>query len=233
MIWRAGVLVLMAGLAGPAIAAERSYSITEFDTIDVDGAYQVSVETGKAPSVRASGNQVGIDQLRVEIRSQRLVIRTLKNNWGERSFLKPGLVTIRVTVPGLKRADIAGSGSMTITRIRAARLSLSLEGSGQLRVDQLDVDQFDLASAGNGLVVLAGKVLSGRLSNSGTGRIEAGGLTVSDLDLKSDSAGLSRIGALRSAKIASAGSGNVIITGKPACTVTELGSGVVTCGLGR
>jgi hypothetical protein len=227
---RAIAVLMAAGLACPALAADRSYSVTEFDKIDSDGPWQVSVETGKPPSARATGAQTGLDHLLIEVRSQRLVIRVQKGGWGERSFLKPGPVTIRVTVPGLKRVDVAGSGSLTINRIRAMRLSLGQEGSGQLRIGQIDTDHLDLFAAGNGLVALGGKALAGRVANDGTGRIDAQGLTVSDLDLKSDSAGETRITALRSAKVVAAGSGDVIISGTPACTVSQLGSGTVVCG---
>jgi hypothetical protein len=223
----------MAGLTWPALAADRNYSVTEFDKIDVDGPYQVSVETGKVPSVRASGGQTGIDRLFVEVRSQNLIIRPLKSGWGERSFLKPGSVVIRVTVPGLKRVDVTGSGSVSINHIRTARLSVGQQGSGQIQISQIQVDQLDLAASGSGLVTLGGKALGGRITNSGTGRVMAAGLMVSDLNVQSDSSGETRIGALRSAKATSTGSGDIIIIGNPACTVTQLGAGEIACGTGQ
>jgi hypothetical protein len=230
VIGRAVAVLMAAGLGSSACAADRNYSVTEFDKIDVEGPYQVSVETGKAPSARATGSVTGLDRLFIEVRSQRLVIRPLKSGWGERSFLRPGIVTIRVTVLGLKRVDLTGTSSLTINRIRTARLSVGQQGSSQIQIGQIDVDQLDLAASGGGLVALAGKALVGRVINSGTGRIAASSLMVSDLDVKSDSSGETRIGALRSAKATSTGAGDILIVGMPACIVTQLGAGEIVCG---
>jgi hypothetical protein len=230
VITRAIAALVLAGLSGPAFAADRSYSITEFDKISVDGPYQISVETGKPPSARASGGQAALDLLLVEVRSQRLVIKTLKSGWGERNFLKQGPITITVTVPGLKRIDFSGTGSLSINRIRTARVFIGQSGSSQIKISQIDSDQIDLFATGDGLVTLSGKALTGRIDNSGAGRIAGAGLTVSDLDVRSSSAGETRIGAIRSAKVIGTSSGDVIIGGKPACTVTRLGAGEIICG---
>src|SRR3954454_17237691 len=54
--------------------AERDFDVGDFELIDVAGPFEVEVETGAAPSVRASGPQWALDNLRVEQDGDRLVI---------------------------------------------------------------------------------------------------------------------------------------------------------------
>ena len=43
--------------AGPAPAADRTFSVTSFDRIRVDGPYQVTLSTNVAPFARATGSR--------------------------------------------------------------------------------------------------------------------------------------------------------------------------------
>lgn len=233
MIARALLVAAAAGLASPADAADRSYSVTEFDQVDINGPYTVIVETGRPPSARATGDQVSLDRLRVEVRSRRLVISGSATSWGERSFLKAGPVVIRVSTLGLRRAHLGGSGSLDINRVRAARLSVSQSGSGQIRIGRIDTDQLDVVAEGSGRVTLAGTNLTGRITNNGSGRIDAAALTITNADIRAQSAGETSLTAVRSAKIVATGAGNVTVGGTPACTVTQLGAGIVRCGSGQ
>jgi hypothetical protein len=226
----ARALLVAVALASPAGAADRSYSVTDFDQIDINGPYQVIVETGRPPSARATADQASLDRLLVEVRSRRLVITASTGGWGERGFLKSGPTVIRVSTQGLKRAHLGGSGSLDINRVQAARLFVSQSGSGQIRIGRIDTDQLDVVAEGSGLVTLAGKNLTGRITNNGAGRIDAAALTITNADIRAQSAGETSLTALRSAKIVATGSGNVTVGGTPACTVTQLGAGLVRCG---
>lgn len=233
MIARVLLVIGSAGFTIPALAADRSYSVTEFDQIDINGPYRVVVETGLSPSAKASGDQAAIDRLIVEVRSRRLVINGSKNGWGERSAVKPGPVTIRVSTLGLKRLYLGGSGSLEVDRVRGARLFISQNGSGQIRIGQVTTDQLDVVAQGSGQVTLGGKALTGRITSNGTGRIDALGLTVTNADIRASSAGETSVTAGRSAKIVATGAGGVTVGGTPACTVSQLGAGIVMCGAGQ
>ena len=60
--------------AAPVSAAERGYTISDFDRIDVSGPFVVQVETGKGPSARATGESAALDRLSVELRGRTLRI---------------------------------------------------------------------------------------------------------------------------------------------------------------
>jgi Putative auto-transporter adhesin, head GIN domain len=217
-------------LATPAFAAERGFSVTDFDRIEVDGAFEVSVETGKSPSARASGSANGIDQVQIEVRGRTLRIRPLRLNWGGwpgEAVVPP---KIRIGVPGLRDASLRGSGALSITKMRAGVVRLLQVGSGQMSVAAIEADQLFANQSGSGLLTLGGKALVGKLTTDGSGQLAGGKLAVTDLTLTSRSAGTGTVIAVRSAKVVSSGSGEIVIIGSAACSVTATGAGTVRCG---
>src|SRR5438128_1161935 len=84
MIFAMGIMPLLLALAAaaPATAAERRYTITDFDRVEVDGPFQVSLTTGLASGARAVGSQGAIDRLSVEVQGRTLRIRVNRSSWG-------------------------------------------------------------------------------------------------------------------------------------------------------
>ena len=93
-------------LATPTFAAEQKYTVTGFEGISVSVPHKVIVATGKAPSVRAVGDQKSIDRLEVEIASGTLRIREKKTDtWF--SWKDGEVLTIYVTTHTLGNARLA------------------------------------------------------------------------------------------------------------------------------
>ena len=72
---RALFLVGLFAVSGAASAAERGYSVQDFDRMRVEGPYDVTVRTGGATSARAIGPQAGLDRLTVTVSNGVLIIR--------------------------------------------------------------------------------------------------------------------------------------------------------------
>src|ERR1041385_399973 len=53
---------------------ERDFEVGDFELLEVTGPFEVEVETGGAPSARASGPQWALDNLRVDQDGDRLFI---------------------------------------------------------------------------------------------------------------------------------------------------------------
>jgi Putative auto-transporter adhesin, head GIN domain len=224
--WGIAVLALPQSL----LAAERNFSVTDFDKISVEGAYNVSVETGKSGKARATGSVTALERVGVEVRSRTLIIKPLRNLWGSAAEGNPGPVSIKVTTHDLASVEQSGSSALIINKMRGARILLSNSGSGTLTVGAVDTDQLDLDNEGSGSMTLSGRVLLATAQVSGSGSLDASALKVSDLTLTAQSSGRVHAFASRSAKVTSTGSGAVEIGGKPACTVNMLGTGTVSCG---
>jgi hypothetical protein len=226
-----GAVLLLLGCAGPALAAERTYSVTDFDRLDVSGPFVVVVTTGKSPGANANGGREAIDRLTVETVGRTLRIRPGINGWGGWPGALSVTPTIKVSVPMLRAANLNGSGSITISKLRGQSLQIAVIGSGQLNVAQIETDRLFASNLGSGGMTLSGKAAIATLALKGTGPLNAKDLRVDALELTATGAGDAQISAAKTAKIISTGTGNVDIIGTPACSVTANGAGRVKCGV--
>lgn len=221
-------LLTLALFAAPLAAAERREPITDFDRIRVEGSFDVQVTTGRATSLVISGTPQAIDEAAVSVNGRTLTIR--RKSDGRSVYRNTGTTTVRVTTPALHDAQLLGSGSLRIDRMRGARASLGLSGSGSIAVGSIVADRGDIALQGSGSLVAGGTIASLRAANQGSGALDTRGLATADLVAVTTGSGTTALAARRSARITATGSGTVTVAGNPACTVTSTGSGTVTCG---
>ncbi len=224
--------MLIVAACAPASAADRGYTVTDFDRIRAEGPFDVVVRVGPAASVRARGTPAALDRLDVEVRGDTLVIQPDHAGWGgwPGGGGAAGKVTLAVTVPMLRGIALTGSGGMTVDRLKAAELQLAISGSGDLAVAQLQAEKLGVAIAGSGSMTLAGRAMQADASVQGSGDLAATALSVGDATLSLQGSGDLAITATRTAKVASAGSGDVTVAGPAACAVAQAGSGEVRCG---
>lgn len=219
-------LIAVAAPLSAASAAERRYTVTDFDRIQVDGPWRVTLVTGKAPSAVAHGSNDAIDRLSLDVEGRTLRIRRgTKGGFGA-----AGPVEIRVSTHDLRGAGVNGPAILSIDRTRGLRLDLALSGSGALTVDKVEADNLVIGLLGSGRISLAGKAKTLRATIQGTGDLAADRLAVDDATLNADTAGRIALAVRRTAKIDATGQGEVEILGNPSCTVKAIGSATVRCG---
>jgi hypothetical protein len=222
--------LLALAAAAPAAAIERSYSVTDFDRVQVDGPYRVTIVTGGYSSARAEGSTAALDQVSVEVQSGTLRIRRNSSAWGGYPGDQAGPVTVALTTRDLHAAAVVGSGSLDVDRTRGLRVDLSVSGSGRLSVGAVEADNLIVGLLGGGRITLAGRTKQLKATVQGSGDLQAAGLSSDDAQILSDTAGTVTVGVARTARVTATGPGDVEIIGEPSCTVDARGSGLVACG---
>lgn len=221
MIIRA--LTLAAFVAAPALAAERSFPVTPFDQIALSGAADVTVTTGKAEGVRASGDADALDRLDIRVENGVLVIGSKQKGWSR------GKTAVAVTVPMLRSAAVTGSGNMTIDRVQTPEFAASVSGSGNLSLPSLVAPATRFAVAGSGNVRAGGSSQDTKANVSGSGNLDIPQLKTAQLNASVSGSGSVDAYATRTATVSVAGSGDVRVRGGARCTVAKAGSGSVDC----
>lgn len=218
-------------IAGPAQAAEKRYGLSSFETIEVSADVVVEVVTRSPVSAVASGPQDALDRLVVASENGKLVI-SQRQFAGDEARRKPqGPVTVRVNAANLKSATLVGAGSLRIDRLKGARVMLGLRGPGRLSVGAVTTDRLSVAMVGNGTMILGGTAKQAQMTISGAGAVDAGQLAVDALTSDSEGTGDHVFQAVKSAAITTRGLGKTVVLGKPTCTVRNVGSGTVECGV--
>lgn len=234
MIDRLPILALLALASLPAAAAapttERSFSITGFDRIRVDGPYKVTLKTNVAPYARAKGTAASLERVSIKVEGRTLVIRAGSSGWGGYPGEGHGPVTIDVGTHDLSAVYINGSGALDVDRVKGLGFDLSIQGAGSARIDQVDVDQVKVGISGAGTSRLSGRVAKLTAAVRGTSTLEADGLEVKDAVIGAQGPSIVRLAVTNSAKVDASGLASVTLTGDPACTVKAQGSAnVVGC----
>ena len=115
------ILASAAALAAfAATAATRSYTITSFDRIRVEGPYAVSVGVGGSSFASATGTQRAIDAVSLRVEGRTLYVRADRSAWGGNPDVPGGPVTIRVGTHDLAQASLSGAGSIAIDKLRGS-----------------------------------------------------------------------------------------------------------------
>lgn len=234
------LMATTAALAGCSLSARadngpqanRSFTVSDFTGLEVAGPYNVTVRTGSAASVQATGTDKALDAMRVEVRDGTLEISPAEHhflgfrwgNWGH-----AGSVNLTVTVPALERAAIAGSGAIDVDKVSGPRFKGEIAGSGDLHLAAVDAGEVSLEIAGSGGIRAAGKAKSVKYEIAGSGDIDAAGLAAETAAVSIAGSGGIKGHASGTAKVEIMGSGDVDMTGGARCSVSKSGSGDIRC----
>ena len=215
-------------VAGAAAAADRSFTITSFDRIRVDGPHKVKLTTGVAPFARATGPSAGLDRLSVSVEGRTLVVRNNPSAWGGYPGRPVGPVELAVGTHDLTAAWLNGSGSLAVDKVSGLSFDLAVHGSGSAALANASVDHLKVAASGVGSVAVAGKAPKLTASVRGTSTLDATGLASKDAVVTIEGPSAVKLSASNSAKIDAFGNSTVVVAGNPACTVNAQGSATVT-----
>jgi hypothetical protein len=217
-------------LCAPAAAADRNYSVTDFDRIVIEGPFTVRLATGRTTSARATGSAQALERVSVEVQGRTLRIRPNRSAWGGYPGGAAAPVAIEVATRELRAASVNGSGSLAIDRAGGLRLDLAVEGSGRIAVPAVSADTLVIGLIGSGRIELAGTAKEVRASIHGWADLDAASLRAQGANIVTDSAGRVALAVEREATVTASGIGEVEIVGAAACTVRGLSAAQVRCG---
>ncbi|QXT35753.1 DUF2807 domain-containing protein [Sphingomonas sanguinis] len=235
--------------AAPAQAqTARSFALSGFDRISLEGCDNAVVTVGNAFSVRAVGQPVSLEVIRAEVRQQKLII-TRPNRMCDSRAKRPG-ATIEITVPRLRgvesegtgsirlhpfeaaefEAEMSGTGNLTMEGLRGRKVGIAMSGTGNAQMQDIRVTTLALDVNGTGSIRGAGAVDALSIDSSGTGNVDTTAMTTRILSVDASGTGGVRAQANGPAAIDASGMTRVVVGGRPQCTVDKSGFARVTCG---
>ncbi|MBN1211433.1 MAG: DUF2807 domain-containing protein [candidate division Zixibacteria bacterium] len=182
----------------PQLSAEGLFSseqtsqerkLDSFDRIELDGSADLFITFGGEQKVTVRADKDQLDKVVTEnVGRRRLLIET--DHYRSRVDIE-----IEITVPELKR--------------------LSLFGSGNVEVVNIDGKYFDLLVEGSGDVILEGKVEELEITVDGSGDVDASDLTAEDVYVEINGSGDVDVYAEETIYSSVNGSGDVKVHGSP------------------
>jgi hypothetical protein len=215
---------LLAMLAiAPAHAAERSY----FEEVIVEGDIQVTVDTGKAPSAKATGEKNQLGALKVE-RQGRVIRIRLQGLQASRKTAEP--LQVVLTGRNINKLALRGNGKISASDVDMTNVTVELRGSGEINIASLKSTAFVARLVGNGRLNIAnGTAINSEVLVDGGFEVKAAGLKTEKLTLVQNGAANVHFTVDKSADISNSGTGTITIEGNANCFVRAAGGATINC----
>ncbi len=216
------------GVAATGSGSSRTFAVADFTGVSLRGSDDVAIKIASSFSVRAEGPSEVLDRLKIERDGTTLKIGRKSDpsfNWGGGKGAK-----IYVTLPRLARANVAGSGDMTVGLAEGDAFEASNAGSGSITIAALKVKSAEFNIAGSGEITASGSADKLSMSIAGSGDINARGVKAGSADASIAGSGSIAADVNGPATVSILGSGDVDMGSNATCTTSKVGSGDVTCG---
>ncbi len=236
MMWIWKVILSFCAALSPfsAYAAERSFTLANFDSIKVEGDMSVAVTTGTVSSAQARGETDALRRLDLRVHDRTLYVRFNKADAprGLGGDAGNGLlpVTVRISAPSIRDISLTGDGHVTIDRLDGRSVSAALYGGGSLQIGGTDSADMQLNFNGlGGKLMVAGRTGDLNAIARGQGVLDAAGLDSEDLYVIGEGPVTSRFTATKNARVIVSIDAKVLIFGGAACSVKARKNSEVIC----
>jgi Putative auto-transporter adhesin, head GIN domain len=213
--------------ASPGPKGARTFSLADFDRVELKGSDDVRVTNGSGFAVSAAGPQKRLDDLDIRVVNGTLIV-SHKSKAGWKLSTGEGVI-VSVTMPLIKSAELAGSGNLSVDTASDAKFEGSISGSGDLTLSNLKAVEISLNLAGSGDIKARGVTKSLKVDLAGSGDVDVKDLSTNSLSASITGSGDVDASASGKAEVSLVGSGDVRILGTDDCTTSKIGSGRVTC----
>jgi hypothetical protein len=219
---------LLAMLAiAPAHAAERSYLVGSFEEIIVEGDLQVTLDIGKTPSAKATGDKQRLSSLKIERQGRVVRIRMAGMQAGRRAG-EP--ITIAMTGRNVRKLILRGNGRISVNDVNMTDVRVDLRGSGEINIASLKSERLVVLLVGSGKLNIAkGAVTSGEFTIDGASNIDAAGVMLKKLKLTQNGPANTHFLVEKTAEITNSGTGAITVDGEATCFVRQAGGAAIKC----
>jgi len=134
---------------GSGVASTQARSASRFTGVDLDGLNNVIVRVGARQSIVVHADSNLLGRVTTRVRAGRLVIGTTPGNLNAKSPMY-----VVVTLPSVEALTLRGDGTITVSGINSRRLTVRLPGAGMIRAPGRAA-RLDVTISGSGTALLS------------------------------------------------------------------------------
>ena len=215
---------------------------TDVKAVEIGAASTVSLQVygdlvlrqGPSPSLRIVGDPELVAKAQAEVRGETLEL-TLGRDWVDR--LASGLAMLgnrplryEVTLPALRRIEVAGRGRLDLDGLEAEALTLRVSGLADGTLAGLALASLEVEIAGRAELTFSGRAAHERLRVSGSAQLDAWDVQADRAEVRISGHGEVGLAVSERLEARIAGYGNVTYDGDPEVDQTVSGGGAVRRG---
>ena len=210
------------GIKGEGPMVSQEFNLDEFESVSLGINGDLYLTQGSTQSVKVEGQQNILNNIKKEVSGDTWKIKF------DKPVKKHEKVKIYITLPTLKAAGVAGSGSI-IGKNKFSGLDdleLSISGSGDL-VFEAEASTIGLRISGSGDIEVEGKAEELEAKISGSGDIDASALSVETCSVAISGSGDCDVNVKENLEAKISGSGDISYLGRPRIKSRTSGSGSI------
>lgn len=193
-------------LKGNGNITEKTYPVSAFNEMEIDGVFDVYLTQGNSESVKLSIDDNLLPYVKVSNDGDKLIVK-----WEKRKDESVNNVhsNLYITLKDITRLELHTVGKLQTTnvlRLKALKMDLHHVGSSDV---ELDCGQLRINYNGVGNVTLSGRAKTADIRCNGVGSLKAFDLAVDVLNLDSNGVGSAEVYAEKEISIESSGVGSV------------------------
>ncbi len=205
--------------------ASKTYTLGSFDSIDISGSAAVRFTQGPVDQITVEGGDDALKSVDMQVQGGKLSIHSS----GAWKFWTSRQVQLSISARQLRRIAISGAGSFHAPAVvNANELSVSISGSGSVRLDRLEAEALKFSVSGAGEGAFGGQVQDVGVSIAGKGKFSGEQLASERARVAISGVGDVMVWATRELRISVAGAGSVDYWGSPQVKRSVSGSADIT-----
>ena len=206
---------------GSGKQASETRKIDNFSQLSLAGSYKVIIRQDTAVSLKITGDDNLLQDVRSDVSSNRLIIKTGNNVCPSGDFV------INIGVKDLTYVNTSGTVDLSADgKIITKDIMFDLSGSTKLN---LDINAANVETTGSGLtdITLRGQSGTHKMHLSGSAQVDALNFVVSKYRIESSGAGSYKINVLNDLSVNTSGAADIEYRGNPA-SISNNKSGIGT-----
>lgn len=204
-------LLFSQSIQGSGVIKQERRNVSGIQFIVNDSPAKVIVKTGNNEEVIVEGDDNLINIINTYVKNKNLTISTSDVN-----FITKQQMTVYITTRDLLGVKVKSSGDIISSgRIKTPKMTILVEGSGDVKIANILSDILTLAVMGSGDIKISGRTENLEAEISSSGDIDAQMLNTTLCNIFLKGSGDCSINASKQAAIKITGSGDVKLFGKP------------------
>lgn len=192
----------------------KSYEVSAFDAVQLDGAGKLIITQGSEESLEIQAEDNLIDQLTVEVENGTLTIGFKEKPW-RTTIIPTRVITYTLTLKDLSRLTINGASDVDLASLQTDSLAVIINGAAQVRINDLLADSLSVRLIGTGNIVTSGQAGAQNIEIDGAGNVQADDLKTDSTVVEIDGLGNASVWAAKTLEVVINGGGSVSYFGSP------------------
>ncbi|NDW19088.1 DUF2807 domain-containing protein [Dysgonomonas sp. 216] len=200
----------------------KEANLGNYTKIDAAGPVEINYEQTSNPYFRLEVDENVLSQISYSVEGNTLVIHNEGN-------INPSRYVVYTGARDLSHIRLLGSGSVTVEKkLKIESLDISLNGSGDVKINNIDCRSVKTSLNGSGDVDLSGNTLDFQADLNGSGDISAYALKARNAICRVKGSGDIEVYAEENLNAEVRGSGDISYKGNPSVAKTIKGSGDIS-----